>query len=142
MQYTNKDLKLLKDELEFIDTAVIPFVSIDMDEEALRHANNSELVQMVGLQLEKQFKGRLMLTPVVSTIGEDTGMLINYRHQLLNYGFQNVIVLTPLKLQPDDMNVIRLNEIPLEDMSRDMKAELVGDEVKNAMKKIIAVWNN
>lgn len=141
MLYTAKDIKLLKDEIEFIDTAVIPLVSIDMTEQAPSHSNNIELTQMVTMQIEKQFKGRLLITPLSTTVESNTDIVTAYARQLLVYGFKKIIVLTHLKIDFDDFDVIQLNEIPLENMTPDMVNELVGDEVKNVMKSIISIWN-
>lgn len=141
MLYTSKDLKLLKNEIEFIDTAVIPLVSIDMTNEAAKHSSNIELIQMVTMQIEKQFKGRLLITPLITTINDRTGMASDYSEQLLEYGFKKIIVITHLKVDFESYDVIKLNEIPLENMSPDMVNELVGDEVKKVMKSIISIWN-
>ncbi|WP_234960402.1 DUF2487 family protein [Salinicoccus halodurans] len=139
--YNQKDLKVLKDEIEFIDTVIIPFAAMDMDMKAPVHAGNLELLQIVCVQLEKQFKGRLLITPPMMTVGEDTSLLGMYTTQLREYGFKNIIVLTHLQAEPGDMNKIRLNEIPLENMSDDMKMEMINDEVKTVMKSVISIWN-
>ncbi|MFD2829344.1 DUF2487 family protein [Corticicoccus populi] len=141
MLYTAKDIKLLKDEIEFIDTAVIPLVSIDMTQQAPVNSNNIELMQMVTMQIEKQFKGRLLITPLVTTINHRTDVALQYSEQLLEYGFKKIIILTHLKTELEEHDVIRLNEIPLENMTADMVNELVGDEVKKVMKSIISIWN-
>lgn len=141
MLYNFNDIKNLKDQLEFVDTAVIPFVSADLDEQALTHANDIELVQLVTIQLEKQFKGRIFITPAMTTVVSDTEVLKQYQKQLYDYGFKNVVILTHLNLD-DDFNSIRLNQIPLQDMSSDIKFDLVNDEVKKVMKSIISIWNS
>ncbi|SDK52074.1 DUF2487 family protein [Lacicoccus qingdaonensis] len=141
MLYNFNDIKNLKDQLEFVDTAVIPFVSADLDEQALTHANDIELVQLVTIQLEKQFKGRIFITPAMTTVLSDTEVLKQYQKQLYDYGFKNVVILTHLNLD-DEFNSIRLNQIPLQDMSSDIKFDLVNDEVKKVMKSIISIWNS
>lgn len=141
MLYNFNDIKNLKDQLEFVDTAVIPFVSADLDEQALTHANDIELVQLVTIQLEKQFKGRIFITPAMTTVLSGTEVLKQYQKQLYDYGFKNVVILTHLNLD-DEFNSIRLNQIPLQDMSSDIKFDLVNDEVKKVMKSIISIWNS
>lgn len=141
MLYNQNDLKVLKDEIEFIDTAVIPFASMDMDTNAPVHAGNLELLQIVSVQLEKQFKGRLLITPPLMTIGKETALLKTYSHQLRDYGFKKIVVLTHIQTELEDMDKIRLNEIPMENMSDDMKMEMINDEVKNVMKSVISIWN-
>ncbi|HIV81600.1 MAG TPA: YpiF family protein [Candidatus Salinicoccus merdavium] len=141
MLYNFNDIKNLKEQVEFVDTAVIPFVSADLDDQALTHANDIELVQLVTIQLEKQFKGRIFITPAMTTVLSDTEVLKQYQKQLCDYGFKNVVILTHLNLD-DEFNSIKLNQIPLQDMSNDIKFDLVNDEVKKVMKSIISIWNS
>lgn len=141
MLYNFNDIKNMKEQLEFVDTAVIPFVSVDLDDQSLSHANDIELVQLVTMQLEKQLKGRIFITPAMTTVLSDTGVLTQYQEQLYDYGFKNVVILTHLNLD-DDFKSIRLNQIPLQDMSNDIKFDLVNDEVKKVMKSIISIWNS
>ncbi|WP_250130097.1 YpiF family protein [Jeotgalicoccus sp. WY2] len=44
MLYNNRDLRVLKDEIEFVDTAIVPVVSVDFDSNLLHHSNNLELL--------------------------------------------------------------------------------------------------
>lgn len=141
MLYNFNDIKNLKEQLEFVDTAVIPFISADMDDQSLSNANDIELVQLVTIQLEKQFKGRIFITPSMATVSSDTSVLKQYQEQLHDYGFKNVVILTHLNLD-DEFKSIRLNQIPLQDMSNDIKFDLVNDEVKKVMKSIISIWNS
>ncbi|MFA7743835.1 DUF2487 family protein [Salinicoccus roseus] len=141
MLYNHQDLKVLKDEIEFVDTAVIPFANADMDDGAKSNASDMEMIQTVTIQLEKQLKGRLFITPAVMTVEQITSVLESYIEQLKSYGFKKIIVLTHHDLKLEDAHFIVLNRIPLEDMSLEMKMSLINDEVKDVMKRIIAIWN-
>lgn len=141
MLYNFKDISVLKDQLEFIDTAIIPFAGADMDSNALANTSNIELLQLVTIQLEKQFKGRIFITPAMTTVSSDTTVLEQYKAQLREYGFKNVVVLTHMDLG-DTHTAIRLNHIPLQDMTNDIKFEMVNDEAKKVMKSIISIWNS
>ncbi|CAM4149833.1 DUF2487 family protein [Lacicoccus alkaliphilus] len=141
MLYKYDDIKVLKDQLEFVDTAIIPFVSADMDSGALSYANDIELLQLVTIQLEKQFKGRVFITPAMTTVQSDTTVLEQYEAQLYDYGFKKVVIITHLDLG-EPHTAIRLNHIPLQDMTNDIKFDLVNEEVKKVMKTIISIWNS
>jgi hypothetical protein len=141
MLYKYDDIKVLKDQLEFVDTAVIPLVSTDMDSGALSYANDIELLQLVTIQLEKQFKGRIFITPAMTTVNSDTTVLEQYEAQLYDYGFKNVVMITHMELDKSH-TTIRLNHIPLQDMTNDIKMDMVKEEVKKVMKSIISIWNS
>ena len=141
MLYNFEDIKNLDGQLEFVDTAVVPFANADMDDGALSHANNIELLQLVSMQLEKQFKGRIFITPAMTTVKSDTTVLEQYEAQLYDYGFKNVVIITHMELD-EPHTTIRLNHIPLQDMTNDIKLDMVKEEVKKVMKSIISIWNS
>lgn len=141
MLYNITDLRVLKDEIEFIDTAIVPLVNIDFDKDVQNNANNLELMQFITIQLEKQLKGRLMITPVMTLVGDKSDNLSEYRSQLLDYGFKNVVVLSFKPLEMEDVSTIKVNSIPISDMDNDMKQAIINDEVKSVIKEIILVWN-
>lgn len=140
MFYNPSDLTILKDEFEYIDTAIIPLQKIDMNNDSKVHANNIELCQMIIVQLERQFRGRLFITPSVSILNDDMTMTNEYRQHLLDYGFKNVVFLCDKSYNVDG-DVLYFNQIPIESMSQDMKLEMVNEEVKAVMKAIIQIWN-
>lgn len=140
MFYNPSDLSILKDEFEYIDTAIIPLQKIDMNDDSRKHANNIELVQMITMQLERQFRGRLFITPSVSIVNDDFTTAKVYREQLQTFGFKNVVFLCDKSYQIDG-ELLHFNQIPVESMSQDMKMEMVNDEVKTVMKAIIQIWN-
>ncbi|WP_026858065.1 DUF2487 family protein [Jeotgalicoccus psychrophilus] len=141
MLYNNRDLRVLKDEIEFVDTAIVPVVSVDFDSNLLHHSNNLELIQLVTIQLEKQLKGRLMITPSLTTVDKDSSALETYKNQLTEYGFKNVVSLSFDALETEGVHNIKLNSIPISDMDNEMKISIINDEVKTVIKQIIGVWN-
>lgn len=141
MLYNITDLRVLKDEIEFIDTAIVPLVNIDFNNEVQNNANNLELMQFITIQLEKQLKGRLMITPVLTLIGDNYDNIEEYKTQLLDYGFKNIVLLSFKALELDDVSTIKVNSIPISDMDNDMKLSIINDEVKSVIKEIILVWN-
>ena len=141
MLYNNRDLRVLKDEIEFVDTAIVPVVSVDFDSNLLHHSNNLELIQLVTIQLEKQLKGRLMITPSPTTVNQDSSALETYKNQLTEYGFKNVVSLSFDALEIEGVHNIKVNSIPISDMDNEMKISIINDEVKTVIKQIIGVWN-
>lgn len=141
MLYNNRDLRVLKDEIEFVDTAIVPVLNIDFDAELLHHANNLELIQLVTVQLEKQLKGRLLITPALTIVAGEQSSLDKYKDQLIDYGFKHVVSLSFDDIDLDGVHNIKVNSIPISDMDNEMKISIINDEVKTVIKQIIGVWN-
>ncbi|GGH97605.1 MULTISPECIES: DUF2487 family protein [Mammaliicoccus] len=142
MLFNHVDLKELKNNLEYIDTAIIPVSNIDMNHQLLASCDKNETVQLVGMLAEKQFKGRLLLTPSFFTSGNQYEHVISFIQSLKEYGLNNIIVLSSEKFDLDpDIQLYSVNTIPMGDLDDDMKRTLIEDEVKQFMKFIIKSWN-
>ncbi|WP_016912131.1 DUF2487 family protein [Mammaliicoccus vitulinus] len=142
MLFNHVDLKELKNNLEYIDTAIIPVSNIDMNHQLLASCDKNETVQLVGMLAEKQFKGRLLLTPSFFTSGNQYEHVTSFIQSLKEYGLNNIIVLSSEKFDLDpDIQLYSVNTIPMGDLDDDMKRTLIEDEVKQFMKFIIKSWN-
>lgn len=142
MLFNHVDLKELKNNLEYIDTAIIPVSNIDMNHQLLTSCDQNETVQLVGMLAEKQFKGRLLLTPTFFTSGNQYDHVVSFIQSLKEYGLNNIIILSSDQVElNDDHELYKVNTIPMGDLDDDMKRTLIEDEVKQFMKFIIRTWN-
>ncbi|MCY1028351.1 DUF2487 family protein [Mammaliicoccus sciuri] len=142
MLFNHVDLKELKNNLEYIDTAIIPVSNIDMNHQLLTSCDQNETVQLVGMLAEKQFKGRLLLTPTFFTSGNQYDHVVSFIQSLKEYGLNNIIILSSDQVELSiDHELYKVNTIPMGDLDDDMKRTLIEDEVKQFMKFIIRTWN-
>lgn len=142
MLFNHVDLKELKNNLEYIDTAIIPVSNIDMNHQLLTSCDQNETVQLVGMLAEKQFKGRLLLTPTFFTSGNQYNHVVSFIQSLKEYGLNNIIILSSDQVELNvDHELYKVNTIPMGDLDDDMKRTLIEDEVKQFMKFIIRTWN-
>ncbi|WP_204243405.1 DUF2487 family protein [Mammaliicoccus sciuri] len=142
MLFNHIDLKELKNNLEYIDTAILPVSNIDMNHQLLTSCDQNETVQLVGMLAEKQFKGRLLLTPTFFTSGNQYDHVVSFIQSLKDYGLNNIIILSSDQVELNgDHELYKVNTIPMGDLDDDMKRTLIEDEVKQFMKFIIRTWN-
>ncbi|MCD8799050.1 YpiF family protein [Mammaliicoccus sciuri] len=142
MLFNHVDLKELKNNLEYIDTAIIPVSNIDMNHQLLTSCDQNETLQLVGMLAEKQFKGRLLLTPTFFTSGNQYDHVVSFIQSLKEYGLNNIIILSSDQVELNvDHELYKVNTIPMGDLDDDMKRTLIEDEVKQFMKFIIRTWN-
>ncbi|MEB6119820.1 YpiF family protein [Mammaliicoccus sciuri] len=142
MLFNHVDLKELKNNLEYIDTAILPVSNIDMNHQLLTSCDQNETVQLVGMLAEKQFKGRLLLTPTFFTSGNQYDHVVSFIQSLKEYGLNNIIILSSDQVELNgDHELYKVNTIPMGDLDDDMKRTLIEDEVKQFMKFIIRTWN-
>ncbi|MGK0554544.1 DUF2487 family protein [Macrococcus capreoli] len=140
MLFNHQDLKTLQDQLEYIDTVIIPVVPVDYSKHLIDIADHYEMIQYVTMGVEQQFKGRLLVIPPIQ-IFEDHQVLTQAEAQLVSFGFKNLIFVTPQKFNLEKENVHKINILPLESLDNEMKQGFVQDNIKALMKAIIQVWN-
>ena len=65
MNWNVKDIEVFEAEKAYIDTAVIPVDSCCIWEGYKVSAAQSEFINLLTLHLERQFKGRMMMSPFI-----------------------------------------------------------------------------
>lgn len=140
MLFNHQDLKTLNDQLEYIDTAIVPVVPVDYTKHLLDIADHYEMIQYVTMGVEQQFKGRLLLVPPVQVLSTET-TLDTIEQQLTDFGFKNIIFVAPQRFNLEKEHVHKINILPLETLDNEMKQTFVQDNVKDLMKSIIQIWN-
>ncbi|UBH12203.1 DUF2487 family protein [Macrococcus armenti] len=140
MLFNHRDLLLLNDQLDYIDTAIVPVIPVDYSQKLLKIADEYEMLQYVTLGTEQQFKGRLLVTPPVQLF-DALNPVENVTQQLKQYGFKHVVIVCPQTLNIEAENLHKVTVMPLESMDDNMKQEFIQDNVKALMKCIITIWN-
>ncbi len=140
MLFNHQDLKTLQDQLEYIDTAIIPVVPVDYSKHLMDIADHYEMIQYVTMGVEQQFKGRLLVVPPIQLI-DDIKILDTIESQLQTFGFKNLVFVIPQKFNLEKENVYKINILPLETLDHEMKQEFVQENIKSLMKSIIILWN-
>ncbi|WP_414043036.1 DUF2487 family protein [Macrococcus sp. EM39E] len=140
MLFNHQDLKTLQNELEYIDTAIVPVIPVDYSKHLMDIADNYEMIQYVTMGVEQQFKGRLLVLPPLQVI-DDTMLIDTVESQLITFGFKNLVFVTPQKFNLEKDNVHKINILPLETLDNEMKQAFVQDNIKALMKTIVLLWN-
>ncbi|HYK74455.1 MAG TPA: YpiF family protein, partial [Pseudoneobacillus sp.] len=63
MKWVPEDMEMFLKAKEYIDTVVIPLYPISFGDDVKQSANMTEFINLLATQLERQFKGRLILLP-------------------------------------------------------------------------------
>ena len=146
MYYIPEDVKQFINNKQFIDTAVVPLVSISFEEQKSIHMSSAADFLM-GLTnfIEQQFKGRLMVMPPFTYFDEKQEMLnIDLIHQqLLVSGFKHIFFITCDNLWVkcnNSLEVIWLPAIPLESMDKGVKQRILEDQLNHVIPRFTSSW--
>ncbi|GGB05605.1 DUF2487 family protein [Macrococcus hajekii] len=141
MLFNHRDLKDIKHQLEYIDTAIIPVIDVDYRQQLMNIVDSYEIIQMMTLTVENQFKGRVLLAPAVQ-VQEDYTLPLVIGEQLKSYGMKNILFITSAASRFETQeHHVKVNTFPLEAMDIDMREELIEPQVKELMRTIISMWN-
>lgn len=147
MHFNVKDLAQFQAQKQFIDTAIVPLVHIDLTEAGLQQSGAAVdyLLSLTNF-VEQQFRGRLVLLPPFSYTStmRDEEFPSKLEVELLESGFKTIIFIScdhywqSLKEQ---LNLIWLPAIPLESMDKAVKQRILEDQLKQIIPVLTNVWS-
>lgn len=149
MKWTSADIEMYKKAAEYVDTVILPLFPIAFEEDMKSFAGMAEFAGLLTSQLEKQFKGRILLLPGFSYMknhDENLDTLKRWETSLLDKQFKYVFYVTcdsSWKQHEKDLAgaLIWLPSIPLEHMQEHQKVSIVEDQVKQLMGLFTQKWN-
>lgn len=146
MFFNVQDIQQFQANKEFIDTAVVPLLSLNFeDDKSKKSSSDAEYLMALTVFIEQQFKGRLLMTPPFSYIHSFKEMIdpITIQAELKNAGLKHVIFMT---CDADWVNkfpgivVIWLPAIPLESMDKAVKQRILEDQLKQVLPTLTSEW--
>ncbi|GAB0166721.1 DUF2487 family protein [Lysinibacillus sp. CTST325] len=146
MYFNASDVTLFMAQKEFIDTAIVPLVTVDLTPEKMKQSG-TEVDFLLSLTsfIEQQFKGRLLLMPpfTYSATLKNEDMPKQLEAQLHNAGFKHVFFITCDHFWTnigDEVNVIWLPAIPLESMDKGVKNSILEDQLRQVIPMFSTKW--
>lgn len=151
MRWNPQDVEVYLQSKEYVDTAVIPLLPVAFDSEMGQASAMSEFITLVTGQLERQFKGRILLLPGFSylkIVEEEKTItsLLDWEAQIKSNGFKHIFYLTsdvfwkPFEGRLSGL-LIWLPSIPLETMQESMKISIVENQVKQMINLFTREWH-
>lgn len=150
MKWVAKDLDMYLGAKEYVDTIVLPLLPVSFGTDMKQTASMTEFVTLLSVQLERQFKGRLLMLPGFSYIKNDSEEKLienvkNWEAEFQNQEFKHIFYITSdsdWKSREDKLSgtVIWLPFIPLEQMDEQYRHSILEDQVKQMLNLFIKKW--
>jgi hypothetical protein len=149
MNWNVKDIEIFETEKEYIDTAVIPMIPIDFIKEIKSSAAQTEFISLLTFHLERQFKGRMIITPPFTyMMGRNEGSVEEVQEweaRMKESGVKHVFFLTSdsdwkKSEQAFNDQLIWIPSIPLEHLDEQYKHSIMEDQVKQLLNVIVQKW--
>ncbi|WP_332648735.1 YpiF family protein [Lysinibacillus sp. 54212] len=148
MFFNVKDIEQFQSQKEFIDTAIVPLLSLEFtDERSKQSSSSAEYLMSLTAFIEQQFKGRLLITPPFSYIKalKEHINVHSIEEELLQAGFKHIFFVTcdhSWTTFQEELNILWLPSIPLESMDKAVKQKILEDQLKQVIPVLSKVWTN
>lgn len=147
MNFNANDIEQFLSQKEFIDTALVPLLPVDFSMEVGKQSGSAaEYLMSLTTFIEKQFKGRIFLTPPFPYFQNLCNIDINeIEDKLKQSGFKFVLFITCdqfWKKENGDLHIIWLPAIPLESMDMEVKMRILQDQLNLVIPSLTKCWTN
>lgn len=152
MKWIPQDIDMFVTAKEYVDTVVIPLYPISFGDDVKQLANMSEFINLLTIQLERQFKGRLLLLPGFTYFKKQENDkylndLLEWEEVLKQEDFKHIFYVTSdsdwkMKEQKLSGSLIWLPALPLEHMDEKQKKSIIDDQVKQLLNLFVQRWHN
>jgi len=146
MYFNANDVTSFLGQKDFIDTAIVPLISIDLSSEKIKQSGAEvDFVMSLTSFIEQQFKGRLLVMPPFShmTSLKNEELPQQFETQLHSAGFKHVFFITcdhSWTNIGDIVNIIWLPAIPLESMDASVKKSILEDQLRQVIPMLSTKW--
>ncbi|AYC29397.1 DUF2487 family protein [Paenisporosarcina cavernae] len=147
MKWTVGDLQKMQNQPEYVDTIVVPLVKLSgQPNKIMGSATSAEFLMVLTMELENQFKGRVVLSPPFSYVDsmdmKSLGNSIN--NELTLTGAKTIFYLSSdleWSEKAPDLGVHIVPSIPLNDMDQAMRSKIIEDQVRQLVPVLSSKWN-
>ena len=148
MFFTAKDMEQFQSQKQFIDTAIVPLLSLEFsDERSKQSSSAAEFLMSLTAFIEHQFRGRLLVTPPFSYMesSKESISLQAIYDELQAAGFKHIIFMTCdhyWTTSNVSFTIQWLPAIPLESMDKAIKQKILEDQLKHVIPTLTNAWTS
>ncbi|MFS0863572.1 YpiF family protein [Fredinandcohnia sp. 179-A 10B2 NHS] len=150
MKWVTKDIDVYLQAKEYVDTAVIPLIPVSLDGNLKTTVSMGEFITILSNEIERQFKGRIILFPAFTYSGSEE--LQNTKERLNQWtsdfsggGMKHAIFITSdsswkqveAELQG---TLIWMPTLPLEYVEEKYKQTMLQDQMKQLIGLFMNIW--
>lgn len=150
MKWVTKDIDMFLGAKEYVDTVVLPLLPVSFGDDIKQTASMTEFISLLTVQLERQFKGRLLMLPgfsYIKSFSEDKLIedVKDWEKEFLGQEFKHVFYVTSdgdWKEREEQLSgsLIWLPFLPIDKMDEQSRHSILEDQVKQLLSLFIKKW--
>ncbi|MED1740959.1 YpiF family protein [Bacillus swezeyi] len=148
MKWNTQDADVYLNAKEYIDTAVIPLISVQLGDQFKSAVSKGEFTSILAEELERQLKGRVYLFPPYTYLQADEKSVkdIADLKEMSEKHFRHTVFLTTdeqwKQVLKDEQKLLWIPAIPLEHMKDSLKQKLLEDQIEQILNILLQYWNS
>ncbi|AXF54900.1 YpiF family protein [Salicibibacter kimchii] len=150
MRWQTTDIDTYQQSQSYVDTVLVPLLSVSLGEDMKTHVAMGEYISLVAMEMEKQFRGRLLqLPPFVYPQKAPREDLLRHvgawADELRANGKNHVIWVTSdpeWKNDEDELPGLLLwfPHLPIEHMDKKLQQKTLNDQMKEILPRVMKEW--
>ncbi|MGW5980456.1 YpiF family protein [Bacillus mycoides] len=149
MKWIVKDVEQFEQAREYVDTGIIPLLSISVAKGMKMVVEQGEFIEALSMELEREYKGRVLLLPAFTYLVEsqknEKDRLQEWTDHLQRQGFKHIAYVTSDFSWKEDMRDVQgdlfwFPSLSLEQFSDQAKREVIRAHIKNIMEMLEERW--
>lgn len=148
MKYRTQEVATFLDTKQYVDTALVPVIQVAVGATIVEQASEAEFIQLMAEQMEKEYKGRIVLLPPFTFFTEaELKERLPQWVEALRESFAHVAFVTSsltVKLNEQHVGAFLhyVPTVPLQYVDEANKAKLVQDVIGKFGQEIIGKWKS
>ncbi|MCI0765740.1 YpiF family protein [Bacillus sp. TL12] len=151
VKWVVKDAEQFEQAREYVDTGIIPLLSISVTKEMKSIVEQGEFIETLSRELEREYKGRVFLLPPFTYLLEqqkgELRRLQDWTNHLQEQGLKHIAYVTSDFSWKEAETALSghlfwLPALSLEEFSDQAKREVIHAHVKNIMVLLTEKWEN
>ncbi|MFJ8245289.1 YpiF family protein [Peribacillus asahii] len=148
MKWNATDVELYITAKEYVDTALVPLIPISFDDRMKQLSSMSEFLSILSTEIEKKFKGRILLIPTFHYVMDDEkkveGLQI-WERKLRQSEFSHIFFLTSdINWKKEESylssSLVWIPAINLESLPMEQAREVMKQQVEQIISVFINEW--
>ncbi|PLR99735.1 YpiF family protein [Bacillus sp. T33-2] len=149
MKWNSADVEIYVKSKEYVDTIVLPLLPVSFGDDIKQAASMTEFISLLSMQLERQFKGRIMLLPGFTYLTADPETSLSnikrWEQEFRVKQFQHIFYLTSdsnWKQHEAGLHgsLIWLPSLQIGNLDENYKTSILEDQVKQLLNLFVQKW--
>lgn len=149
LKWAVKDAEQFEQAREYVDTGMIPLISISVTNEMKSVVTQGEFIEVLSREVEREYKGRVLLLPAFTYLIEqqkqETNRLQEWTNHLREQGMKHIIYVTSDFSWKEAEHILTghlfwLPALALDQFSDQAKKEMIYAHMRNVTEILTEKW--